>query len=129
ESDPEIGEERETRCVVLMRLVIELIDPEQDGAADDEREAYDPGIEQHFLDVLAEDQADDNRGQEPDQQADDEAAIIPIGEHASRDLPQLGEIDHDDCEDRAELNQDRKALPEIVFAKIEEALGKQQMAG
>src|SRR5262249_60923745 len=97
--------------------------------ADDQRETHDPGIEQHFLDVFAEDQADDHGRQERDQNADDEAAIVRIGEHAERDLPQLGEIDHNDRQDRPELNQDRKALPEIVFAEIEEAFSEQKVAG
>ena len=41
----------------------------------------------------------------------------------------LREIDRDDGEDRAELDQDREALPEIVVAEIEEAFRQQQMAG
>src|SRR5262249_42098254 len=98
-------------------------------AADDQREADHPGIEQHLLDVFSGDQADDDRRQKRDQQADDEAAIVGIAEHADRDPPQFAEIDYDDRKDRAELNQDRKALPEIVVAEIEEAFREQEMPG
>jgi len=70
-----------------MRIMVDLIDPQQNRAADDQREADDPGIEQVFLDGFAGDQADDDRGQERDQKADHEAAVIRIGEHAERDPP------------------------------------------
>src|SRR5262249_50247228 len=120
-ADPEIGEEREARRIMLMRLVVDLGDPEQDRAADDQRETDDPGIEQMPFDVLAGDQPDDHRRQQGDQDADHEAAVVRIGEHAERDPPQFGEINHNYGEDGAELDQDRKALPEIVLAQIEEA--------
>ena len=61
--------------------------------------------------------------------ADDKAAIGGIGEHAERDLPQPFEVEHDNCKNGAELDQDRKALPEIIFPEIEEAFREQQMPG
>ena len=73
--------------------------------------------------------ADDHGGQERHQHADDEAPVVGIGEHAERDPPQLGEIDHDDRENRAELNQHDETVPESALAEIEEALRQQQMAG
>ena len=73
--------------------------------------------------------ADHGRGQERHQHADDEAPVVGIGEHAERDPPQFGEIDHDNRENRAELNQHGEALPEIALAEIEEAFRQQQMAG
>jgi hypothetical protein len=115
---------------VLARLEVELVDPEQNGAADDQREAHDPRIEQHRLDVFAGNEADDDRGQERDQDADHEAARIGVApEHADRDVPQFPEIEADDREDRTELNQHREGIPEGALAETEEALREQQMSG
>ena len=100
-----------------------------DRTADDQREADDPRIEQNFLDVFAGNQPDDHCGEKCHQYADDKAAVIGIGEHAKRDPPQFGEIDHNDGEDGAELDQDVEALPEIILAEIEKTAREQQMAG
>jgi hypothetical protein len=127
-ADPQIGEQREFRGVVQARLVIELIDPQQDGAADDQREAHDPRIEQHFLDVFPRDQADDDGGQERHHYADHEPAIIRVGKHAARNARQFREIDRQDCENGAELNQNRETVPEAALPQIEEPLRQQQMA-
>ena len=70
----------------------------------------------------------DHRRQERHQHADDEAPVVGIGEHAERDPPQFGEIEHDDRENRAELNQHDETLPESALAETEEALRQQQMA-
>ena len=112
-----------------MRLEIELIDPQQDRAADDQRETHHPRIEQQLLDIFADSQANDDRRQERHQHADDKSPVVRIGEHAKRHAPQLAEIQHDDRENRAELNQDHKTLPEGALAKAEEALRQQHMAG
>src|SRR5205814_350139 len=45
-----------------------------------------------------------------------------------RDTPQFGEIEHDDRENRAELNQHDEAVPEGALAKTEETLHEQHMA-
>ncbi len=111
-----------------MRLEVELIDPQQDGAADDQRETHHPGIEKIALDEAAGGRPDYRGRQERHQHADDEAPRVGITEHAERDPPQFGEIDHDDRKNRAELNQHRKALPETALAKPEETLRQQQMA-
>ena len=79
--------ERELRRVVMARLQVERIDPQQDRAADDQREADHPGVEQHVLDEAVPGRADDRRRQERDQHADDKTARGGIGEHAERDLP------------------------------------------
>ncbi len=127
DADPQIHHQRIARGVVLMRLEIELIDPQEDRAADDQRETHHPRIEQELLDVFADSQADDHRRQERHQHADDKSPVVRIGEHAKRDARQLDEIQHDDCENRPELNQDHKALPEGALAKAEEALRQQHV--
>jgi hypothetical protein len=109
--------------------MIDLVDPKQDCAANDQRKADHPGIEKMCLDELSGEQADDDRWQKRDQEADDEAPIIRIGEHAKRDPPQFWKIKGNDGEDRAELNQDRKTLPEIGLTEIKKTFYKQQMAG
>ena len=53
EADPQVGEQGKFRGVVFVRIVVDLVDPKQDGAADDQREADHPRIEQNFLDVFA----------------------------------------------------------------------------
>jgi hypothetical protein len=42
ESDPEIHRQRKCRGIVFVRLEVELIDPQQDGAADDQRKTHLP---------------------------------------------------------------------------------------
>src|ERR1700684_3009484 len=112
-----------------MRIVIELIDPQQNRAADDQRKAHPPGIEQIGLDVAAGGGADHGRGQERHQHADDEAPVVGIGKHPKRDPPQFGEIDGENRKNRAELNQHGETLPEPAFAEIEKSLRQQQMTG
>ncbi|MEY9797158.1 hypothetical protein ABH984_005173 [Bradyrhizobium ottawaense] len=130
DADIEIHQQRKPRGVMLARLEIELVDPEQDGAADDQREAHDPGIEQHALDVFAGDEADDHSRQERDQHAEHEAARIGVArEEADHDIPELLEVQPDDREDRTQLDQNRKRIPEGAFAEMEEAFREQQMAG
>ncbi|MGY3354268.1 hypothetical protein ACVWZK_000931 [Bradyrhizobium sp. GM0.4] len=130
DTDVKIHQQRKPGGVMLARLEIELVDPEQDGAADDQREAHHPGIEQQTLDVFAADETDDDGGKERHQHADHEVACIDVTrEHPDRDVPQFLEVQHDDREDRAELDQDRKRIPERAFAEMEKALSKQQMAG
>ena len=56
------------------RLEVERVDPEQYRAADDQREAHHPGVEQNALDEAMPERADDRRRQERDQHADHETA-------------------------------------------------------
>ena len=52
-----------------------------------------------------------------------------IGEQAERELPQPAEVDRQQRQDRAELDQDREGLAEVVVAEAEEMLDQQQMPG
>ena len=73
--------------------------------------------------------ADDRGGQERDQHADDEAARRLLRERADRDRPQPLEIDRQDRQDRAELDQHHEGLAERVVVEAEEVLEQQQVAG
>ena len=75
------------------------------------------------------DRADHRRRQERQQDADDEAPRRRVGEKSDRQLPQPHEIDRQQREDRAELDQHREGLAEILVGEAEEALHQQQMAG
>ena len=86
------------------------VDDEQDEAAGDQRHADDPGIEQHVLDEAVQGRADHGRRQEGDEHADDEAARVGIVGQRLGDRPQAVEIDRQDGEDRAELDQDLEGL-------------------
>ena len=105
------------------------IDPQQDRAADDQHEADDPDVEQHILDEAVADRADDRRRQERDQHADDEAACRLIAEHGGRDAPKPPEIDGQDRQNGAELDQHHEGLAESVVVEAEETLDQQQMPG
>ncbi len=112
----------------MHRLKIELIDPEQDRAANDQRETHDPRIEQIAFDIAAGSGADDGSRQERDQYADHETARRSVAfEQVQRDMPQLAEVKCKDRQNGAELDQHGEALPEIVLAQIEEAFREQQM--
>jgi hypothetical protein len=56
--------------------------------------------------------ADDAGRQKRDQQPDDEAPVVRVGEHAERNLPDAREVDRQEREDRAELDQHVEAVPE-----------------
>src|SRR6266567_4457593 len=114
---------------MLMRLEIELVHPQQDRAADDQRKADDPGIEQMCLDETACETADYRCRQERDQETDDESPVLKVRKHAKRDPPQFGEVDHDNREDRAELNQHVEGLPETIVVETEKSRHQQQMTG
>ena len=75
------------------------------------------------------DRADHRRRQERQQDADDEAPRRRIGEKSERQLPQPHEIDRQQREDGAELDQHREGLAEVLVGETEEALHQQQMAG
>lgn len=67
--------------------------------------------------------------QKGNEHADDEASCSDIAlEHIERDSPQLAEIDRENGKDRAELNEDREALPETDFIKAEDAFYEKEMA-
>ena len=73
--------------------------------------------------------ADDRGGQERDQHAEDEAARSGIARQRHRDRHSLREIDRQDGQDRAELDQHHEGLAEGVVVEAEEVLEQQQMAG
>ena len=73
--------------------------------------------------------ADHRRRQECDQHADDEAPRRRIAEHADRELPDAEKIDRQQRQDRAELDQHREGLAEIVVVEAEEALDQEEMPG
>ena len=89
----------------------------------------DPVVEQHALDEVVRERADHRRRQEREQHADDEAPRRRIGEKADRQLPQPHEIDRQQRQDRAELDQHREGLAEILVGEAEEVLDQQQVAG
>ena len=106
--------------VVIARLEVEPVDPQQHRAADDQREADDPDVEQHVLDEVVRERADHRRRQKRDQHADDEAPRRRIVEHAEQQLPQPREIDRQQRQDGAELDQHREGLAEILVVEAEE---------
>ena len=71
--------------------------------------------------------ADDGRRQEGDQDADDEMPGQPVMRQIEQHLPQAAEIDAQDGEDGAELDQDLEGLAGRMEA--EEMAGEQDMAG
>ena len=86
-------------------------------------------LNRYLLDEVVRERADHRRRQERDQHADDETARRRIAEHAEREPPQPDEIDRQQRQDRAELDQHREGLAEIVVVEAEEVLHQQQMAG
>ena len=68
-------------------------------------------------------------GKKRDQHADDEAPVLVVLEHAEKQLPQPREIDRQQRQDRAELDQHREGLAEILVVEAEEMLDQKQMPG
>ena len=74
--------------------------------------------------------ADHRRRQEREQHADDEARAPPRSVNMlRRERPEPAEIDRQQRQDGAELDQHREGLAEGVVAEAEEVLHQQQMAG
>ena len=129
-ADDEIHRQREPGGLVVARLEIEPIDPQQHRAARDQREAHDPGIEQHLLDESC-------RPVAPITAAGRKAISTPMMKRRAcgslnmpmNELPQPHRIDRQQGQDGAELNQDREALAEIVVAEAEKLLHEQEMPG
>ncbi len=71
--------------------------------------------------------ADDRGGQEGDQDAEDEAAGAGVAWEIGEQLPQPAEIDAEDRQDRAELDQHLEGLAGRFEA--EEMAGEQDVAG
>ncbi len=70
------------------RLQFQLVDPQQNRAADDQREADDPRVEQHVFDEAMRQRADDGSGQKCNENADHKAPRGGIIDHPERNSPQ-----------------------------------------
>ncbi len=111
----------------MLRLELQLIYPQEHRATDDQREADDPDIEQHAPDEVMRQRACDSGGQEGEQHADDEPARRGVAEHLRREPPQAPEVDGQERQERAELDQRHEASPEGRVVEAEEPLRQQQM--
>src|SRR3974390_710447 len=114
---------------MIARIELHAVNPQEDGAADNQGEADDPDVEQDGLYEVVCQSADHRGRQERNQQADDEAPRRGILEHGERDLPDAGKIDRQQCQDGPELDQDSEGLAEILVIETEEALRQEKMAG
>jgi len=68
-------------------------------------------------------------GKKRDQHADDEALRLGVVEHAEEQLPQPPEIDRQQRQNGAELDQHREGLAEIVVVEAKEMADQQQVPG
>src|SRR5688572_2402672 len=75
--------------------------------------------------------ADDRRRQKRQQNSKHEAARRRVGEHSGRNPPQSQEIDREQRENRAELDEDCEGIPERLALRLEseQPSGEQQMTG
>ena len=81
------------------------------------------------LDERRRQHADHRRRQERQQHADDETRRVPLAEHVRRQRPDAAEIDAEQRQNGAELDQDGKRLAEGVVAPAEEVLHQQKVSG
>jgi hypothetical protein len=103
------------------------VDQQEHEAARDQRHADDPGVEKHILDEAMRESADDCRGQEGDEHADDEATRGRIVRQGFGDRPKPVEVHRQDRQNRSELNQDLEGLAGRLEA--EEMADEEQVAG
>ena len=108
---------------------IHPINPQQNRTAHDQGETDDPDVEQHRFDDIVRERADDGRRQECDQHTDDETPSCRIAEHTCGNSPDTKKIDRQQREDRAELDEHREGLAEIVIVESEKALHQEEVAG
>ncbi len=127
--DDEIHRQGKARGIMIAGVQVHLIDPQQDRAADDKREADDPDVEQYSFDKVVGERADNSCRQECQQHPDDETPRRWILEHAERDLPDAYKIDRQQRQDGAKLDQHRKSLAEVLVIETEEPLHQKQVAG
>ena len=128
-ADPQIHWQREFGGVVIARFELEAVDPQQHEAAGHEHGANDPDVEQHALDGPVGQGPDHHGGKKGDQYSDNEALVVAIGEHAEKQAPQPREVDRQQRQDGAELDQHIKALAERFVVETEEMADQQKMAG
>jgi hypothetical protein len=122
--DDQVHRQREQRRFMVARLEIEPIDPKEHDAADDQRDAYDPRIEQHLLDEPV--------GRRPRSPPGRNAISTPmtkrrayeIVEYADSELPRPHGIDRQPGQDGAELDQNREALAESSSPKPQQKMAR-----
>ena len=85
EADHEIHRQREVVGIVVARLEIELVDHSSTAPPTISVKQISQRIEEHSLDEVVRERADDRRRQERDQHADDETPRRRIGEEADRE--------------------------------------------
>ena len=73
--------------------------------------------------------ADDRRRQEGDEDAKDKPPRLGVAKHSDGNVPQLRKVDAQQRKDRAQLNQDRKGVAEILVAEAEKVLQQKEMSG
>ena len=79
------GAERQGHGVVAGRVRGEAVDQQQHDAADDQRDADQPGaLEQHLLDEVVQQEADDHGREEGEQDAEHEAPGARVGRQADQ---------------------------------------------
>src|SRR5262249_44675695 len=83
----------------------------------------------HALDEAVQQRADHGGGQEREQDAEHEAPRDRVVEEAERELHQAPEVDRQERQDRAELDQDSERIAEALVAEAEEMPHQQQVAG
>jgi hypothetical protein len=106
----------------------QAVDIEQHDAAKEQRGAdQHRRFKQHRLDEIVRQRADDGGRQEGDQDAGDKAPGARIAWQVDQHFPQPGEIDADDGQDGAELDDDLEDLSGRLEA--EEMAEQQDVAG
>ena len=89
QADAEADRQREIHDVVVFRLQRPAVDPEQHEAAEDQHDADQlRRLEQHALDEVMGERADDRRRQEGDQDTEHEARACAVARQIEQDLPQ-----------------------------------------
>ena len=92
-----------------------------------------PGSEQAVLDAVTQEQPDDRCRDERDDQTTEQSASVDITtDHARSELTEAAPVEHDDREDRTDLDGDgvrvRGSLG-VAVAEAEQPLGDEQVAG
>ena len=128
EANAEIHRKGEPCRLVVARLQVQTVNPQQDEAADDERYAYDPYVEQIRLDDVVSERADHGRWQEREQNADDKARRGPLRKHLFGERPEPAKINCQQRENGTKLNQNSKRFAKGVIAPTEQVLHQQQVA-
>jgi hypothetical protein len=103
---------------------------DQDGdAAGDQRPGDDRGVAEHRLDLIVQGEADHGRGQEADGDVAQEAPALRLAaQQAEEDRPEGPPVEHDDGEDRAELDDDVEHRP-LLRIVAEQLRGQDQVTG